>query len=371
MKWLHLGLGNFHKAHQAWYLQKLNELSPSGWEIVAFSMQRPDAARELAEQNYRYAVQAVGMNDANVTQVRSITQSGFLQTDQALLLELARDPQMGLITLTVTEKGYRPGAPAIGALATILQHRTAPLTIVSCDNLQGNGHKLEHLVREQLGADFPTCAVSFPNSMVDRIVPASPIGAPIKTEHFCQWVIENKFVSERPLLEKVGVQLVSDVAPYELMKLRLLNAAHSFLAYAGLNRGLEFVHQAVTHPELHQRLLALWQETLPLLPGINHEHASQYVQELLTRFNNPQLPHRLAQIATDGSVKLPQRILPTLFEAQKRGLPHGSLAAVVDEWARAMSLLPADLFADPWRPLAAEHELKEKILARVTPVANS
>lgn len=370
MKWLHLGLGNFHKAHQAWYAQKMAERGEN-WEITAFSMQRPDAAQELQRLGQQYQVQAVGVGSCESTTVKSITQCGFLQTDQELLRRLARDPQMTLVTLTVTEKGYRPEAPAIEAIATILKNRSTPLTIVSCDNLQSNGHKLERLVRAHMGSAFPSFPVSFPNSMVDRIVPASAAGAAIKTEAFSQWVIEDKFVAARPLLENVGVQFVDDVAPWEMMKLRLLNAAHSLLAYYGLNRGLEFVHQAVNHPACRQSLLELWEEVIPLLTLPVGVDPHDYTRRLLARFDNPELPHRLAQIAADGSVKLPQRILPSLALARERGLRHATLSSVLDEWARAMARSPAELFSDPWRPISDEARLKEKILAGVSPLAKS
>lgn len=359
-KIIHLGLGNFHKAHQAWYFDKLTPLEK--WEITAFSMQRADAARELRAQNFEYEVIALANQQEERSTIRSITKSGFIQEDEPLLLQLARDPQMTLITLTVTEKGYDLQGPALEALAKILKVRTTPLTILSCDNLQSNGEKLESLVRQKMGKHYPENLVSFPNSMVDRIVPASEKGAPIKTEIFSQWVIEDKFKSKRPCLEKVGVQFVSDVAPWELMKLRLLNAAHSFLAYYGLNRGFEYVHQAISDDDIRSKLIKLWQEIIPHLPS--ELHAQDYIEKLLIRFNNPNLPHRLSQIATDGSVKLPQRIMPSLKSARAKGAPCEMLESVIEEWTEAMTELAADLFSDPLREMKDKDMLKEELMKK-------
>jgi fructuronate reductase len=361
MKMLHVGLGNFHKAHQAWYVQRLNDLAGEHWEISAFSMQKPDAALELARANFSYDVLAVQDGRREELRVKSITQAGFLGSDQALLKELARDPEMTLITVTVTEKGYAPNAPLLLALDLILRERRTPVSIVSCDNLQANGKKLEALVRAHMDASFPAFPVSFPCSMVDRIVPASRPGEAIKTELFCQWVIEDAFVAPRPAFENVGVQFVSDVTPFELMKLRLLNAAHSFLAYWGLNRGFEFVHQVIADIEGRRQLEALFAEIIPLLdlPAGLDPHA--YVQKLLARFNNPDLPHRLAQIACDGSVKLPQRIVPSLQVALAQGRPHVLLEQTLAEWTRAMVQLPDELFSDPLRLVKDETELRRRV----------
>ncbi len=360
---LHLGLGNFHRAHQAWYFEKLNALLPTEerWEITSFSMQRPDMAREHATHGNAYEVLAVDALGEETTRVKSITRAAFLGEDEALLVELARDPSLELVTLTVTEKGYAADGPALKALELILRKRSAPLTILSCDNLMSNGHKLEKLVRERMGITFPRAGISFPCSMVDRIVPASPPGAPVKTERFTQWVVEDKFAGKRPPLEKVGVQFVPDVAPAELMKLRLLNAGHSFLAYWGLNRGFAHVHEAVAAPETRAVLEKLWNEVIPLLSLPSGSDPQGYCQRLLERFNNPRLPHKLAQIACDGSAKLPQRIVPSLLEARKRGSPHGTLALVLREWSKAMAGLPPELFTDPAKPFSGEADLWSRI----------
>jgi fructuronate reductase len=348
MKWLHLGLGHFHKAHQAWYVERLNQLG-ANWEITSLSMTRPDAALELASQNFSYEVLATDYAGSESFRVKSIKHTAFAGEATELLRQFSQDRELAVISLTVTEKGYDLNGPALRALEQLLTARTHPVTILSCDNLQHNGRKLEKLLRERMVDKFPSCVVSFPNTMVDRIVPNAPRGAPVKTERFSQWVIENDFMGVRPELERVGVQFVSDVTPYELMKLRLLNAGHSLMAYWGLNRGFEFVHQVVNDSAGRAELLALWQEVIPLLELPSDIDPRAYTETLLTRFNNPGLPHRLSQIATDGSVKLPQRIYPSLTEAKRRGSAHRVLASVEVEWRKALSELPSTLFNDPIR----------------------
>lgn len=363
---LHLGLGRFHRAHQAVYFQRLNdEFSDPRWTITAFSMRTADARDAMIAVGYRYPVVETNRESLDVVWVDRIREVGSLVLDRDLYLARMSDPALEMVTLTITEKGYcldvngaldvtlpeikadlaSPESPAtaIGALALGLVRRfssvtgetTRKLTILSCDNLRGNGDRLKSAVTRflELTGHSDVVAlvaehVTFPCSMVDRIVPAlsnenrkkyetsTGIDHPelIATESFSQWVIEDRFARPRPPLEKVGVQFVRDVRTYEEMKLRLLNAAHSFVAYAGLMRGHSYVHEVVGDPELRQWVRKLiFDEAGPML----HTDVDwrEYGERVMKRFENSKLPHSLKQIAMDGSVKIPQRLLPTIEES--------------------------------------------------------
>lgn len=385
---LHLGLGRFHRAHQAVYFQKLADLGDSRWGVTAFSMRSPGARDELRRLGCRYRVVEWVGAQRHEKVIESVRGCGDAASDRALWEAVFRDPVTTVVTLTVTEKGYtldatgaldehhpdilhdlaHPQAPrsAVGILVRGLSLRLAaggtPLTILSCDNLHDNGGKLARAVRTfaKLAGHAATVvgATAFPSTMVDRIVPAGVVGSPvdeIATEGFSQWVIEDTFAGERPAWERAGVEFVADVRPYEDMKLRLLNAAHSLMAYHGLLAGHHFVHEAVRDPAIRARVLRLWAEVTPLLelpPG--HDTAA-YCARLLERFDNPRLPHALAQIAADGSVKLPQRLWPTIEEARRRGTTHTEAAAAWDAWvefARAAVVDKKWEWQDPLRPKA-------------------
>ena len=234
---------------------------------------------------------------------------------------------------------------------------------ISCDNLPHNGATLAGLIREfSTAADASMTAwiednVTFPSSMVDRIVPATTdaditatatlLGAhdaaPVMTEPFSQWVIEDNFAGPRPAWEEAGAQLVQDVAPFELMKLRLLNAAHSAMAYLGYLAGHEFIYQASADPLFVRMVERLWDEVAPALPPLAGFDIAAYRRQLMARFRNSALPHRTWQIAMDGSQKLPQRILNTvrarLVEpgAATAGESIDTLALVVAGWMRYVS----------------------------------
>ena len=257
-------------------------------------------------------------------------------------------------------------------------------TLMSCDNLAENGRQLERLVtayveRHDAGLlPWLEAECTFPSTMVDRIVPAtteadltalaSRIGledaGAVMTEPFSQWVIEDRFAGPRPRWEHVGAELVSDVAPYETAKLRMLNGAHSLLAYCGLARGHQFVHQAIADPELHdlteQLMLAEAAPTIAAAPG---QDLALYARNLIARFANPALNHRLIQIAMDGSQKLPQRWLETLAARQAQGHQCPAILAGLHAWIlhlrgangpvddpRAAELVP---LANSANPLAA------------------
>lgn len=380
---LHLGLGRFHRAHQAVYYQKLRDAGDAQWGGVSLSMRSPEARDQLQSVNHRYPVVELSETGSKLIWVDVIQEALDAQSDFEKVLTWFCDPRIKIISLTVTEKGYclnsdgsldlnhakiqtdlaKPLNPktSIGILALGLKLRfdldLEGVTILSCDNLRENGTKLKKALSsylEKLGwsetLEDLASKTTFPNTMVDRIVPAlspektqefeSRLNLPansqlVATEVFSQWVIENNFINGRPDWESVGVEFVTDVRPYEEMKLRLLNAAHSFLAYAGLLKGYCFVHEAIADDELKilvEKLIL--EEVIPVLEIPVGFDARDYGRRLLQRFRNNELPHQLQQIAMDGSQKLPQRILPSLVEAHRKKSSHETLVVAVASWLK-------------------------------------
>lgn len=380
-KILHLGLGRFHRGHQAVYLERLCEKTGESWGVVSCSMRSPGARDELRSVHNRYPVIEFNQSGSNLIWVESIQKALDAQEDREELLSFFQSKDIELVTVTITEKGYclngkgeldlthlaiqndlkHPFEPksSIGILALGLKVRaensSAPLTVLSCENLLGNGKKLQNAILTYLSKiNWPNVlkwtedSVSFPSSMVDRIVPSLKLekilelekefnlSSPselIATETFSQWVIEDNFKGKKPSLEKVGVQFVTDVTPFEEMKLRLLNSAHSYLAYQGQLKGYQYVHEAIKNAELKEDLRTLMlEEVAPLLETPEGVNFKDYVESLLMRFQNPYLPHELRQIAMDGSQKISQRWIPSLIEAQKRKTPKKTLLKAVNSW---------------------------------------
>jgi fructuronate reductase len=274
------------------------------------------------------------------------------------VLTAVADPNNHIISLTVTEKGYtltsdnrldlnNPGVledlnigqpkTVIGFLAYGLARRETPVTVLCCDNLSHNGDVLGQAVQdfaEAAGLEIEWSKVSFPNSMVDRITPATTkaLGEvtgdlmAVATEPFSEWVIEDRFVAPRP--DWQDVQFVSDVRPHEMRKLRMLNGAHSFLAYAGILSGYEFIHETVGDPQLRRQAHGLMREAAQTLVDVSEDETEAYASALLKRFENPDLKHRLRQIAMDGSLKIPYRWCDSLraLLADKKEAPNLKLA---------------------------------------------
>lgn len=338
---VHLGLGAFHRAHQAVVFDTL------GWGVTGASLRSPAVQGAMAPQDCLYSL-VVGEEVRVIGAVREV----LLDTPQ-LIARIAA-PETRLVTLTVTEKGCRPGSRAVALLAEALARRADGITILSCDNLPRNGAVLREAVLAAAGdaADriAPNCA--FPNTVVDRIVPATEQAdiaslaertgledrAMVKTEAFTQWVIEDRFApGERPDFAAAGVQLAADIAPWEDAKLRLLNGAHSGLAYLGGLAGIDFVHEAVALPGGRRFVAALHDEaaaTLSPPPGLD---LAAYRAALLRRFADPGLRHRNVQIAMDGSQKLPQRLLVPIATRLDRGQGIEALALAVAGWMRWQS----------------------------------
>ncbi len=377
---VHLGLGAFHRAHQAPVFDALIRAGDRRWGVAAVAMRSRALAATLAAQDgfYSLAERDGGLLAPRI--IGAVVKTAVAADDPAGVVALLAAPETHLATLTVTEKGYLLPDDDItatppGLLAAALDSRRraglAPLTVISCDNRSGNGAATRAAVlaaAERLALDDAALAwiereVAFPSTMVDRITPAvteamiaessAALGledrAAVWTEPFWQWVIEDRFAGARPDLAAHGVQVVADVAHCEVAKLRLLNAAHSTLAYAGLLAGHSYVHQAIADSRLRAMVEALWDEAAATLDA-HVIDIPAYRRSLLARFANPALEHALIQIAADGSQKVPPRLLATL--AARGSAP--AVAAAVRAWIAALaSDLPLnDPLLDRLRPLA-------------------
>ncbi len=376
---VHLGIGAFHRAHMAVYVDDLLKDHPD-WAIVGASLRRPDTKEALEPQDGLFTV---AVRDASGTHHRiigSILKVLDANNEREDLLELMASPQIRIVSLTVTEKGYchdpatgeldqrhpdivhdlaNPQAPksAPGMLVEALARRKAagiaPFAVMSCDNLPSNGETVKRIVSRfaQLRDAEPgqwVADVAFPGTMVDRIVPSTtdadramiaeltgPDDAwPIMTEPFTQWVIEDHFPDGRPPFERAGAQMVADVEPFERMKLRMLNGSHSTMAYLGYLAGYEYISDVMGDDDFVRLIHGLMTEeamaTLDM-PGVD---LGAYRDQLLERFRNPALKHRTWQIAMDGSQKLPQRLLGTIRDRIAAGQPFERLGLGVAAWMR-------------------------------------
>jgi len=416
---VHFGVGGFHRAHQAMYLDSLmNQNLAHDWGICGVGLLPGDRRMRdvLRAQDHLYTliVKAPdGTRSARV--IGSIIDYLYGPDEPEEILDTLSSPDIRIVTLTLTEGGYNvhrvtgefdpsdpdighdlahPDTPrtAFGFVVESLRRRQAaglpPYTVVSCDNIPGNGHVTRTAFSGFAERRDPALAtwirehVCFPNSMVDRITPATTDadtatlqrehgvadGWPVVCEPFTQWVIEDEFNADRPPLDKVGVQLVDDVAPYELMKLRLLNASHQALGYAGYLAGYRYVHQASADPAFVAFLRGYMREearpTLPPVPGVDLD---AYIDELLVRFANPEISDTLARLCADASERIPKFLLPVIREQLAAGhRPDRAIAVVacwaryaegVDEWGQPIEVIDPDrdrlmALARRQRPLA-------------------
>jgi fructuronate reductase len=367
---VHFGLGAFHRAHQAWYTDLAMSGGDRDWAIAGVSLRSAGVAEQLGPQGGLHSLTERG-GDGEATRIVGSVREAFVgDRDHADIVRRLASPECRLVSFTVTEKGYARAADGSLDLALgeasfyplltegLVSRRDSGLpgmTLLACDNLPDNGRQLERLVCEWLAVRQPELVEWFdnecrcPNSMVDRIVPATTaadidalearIGlrdeGAVFAEPFSQWVIEDRFAGPRPGWDKVGAELVADVAPYETAKLRMLNGAHSAMAYLGLERGHAFVDQAIADPALRPLIKRLMRrEAATSFTAAEGQDLDAYADALLTRFANPALKHRLAQIAMDGSQKIPQRWLASLAVHQARGeLPEATLTALA-AWLR-------------------------------------
>jgi fructuronate reductase len=353
---VHLGLGSFHRAHQALVFEQLMSKTQTPWGVLGVAMRSTDLADALAVQGGVYSVCTSQSEGRQWQVVASILETCVAAREPQRVTAALAAPSTRWVTLTVTEKGYGPALAAlvVRGLAQRRRQGLGGLTLASCDNLSHNGALLQRLCVEHARtvdpalADWIAAHCAFPSSMVDRIVPAptaqtrldaaQALGlqddCALATEVFWEWVIEDRFMdpSDAAALRSVGVQVVDDVSAYETAKLRLLNGSHSAIAVIGAVLGLQTVDQCIRQPDLHAFIHRLMtQEVMPCLarPGLE-----AYRDALLLRFANPTLAHRVHQIATDSSQKIPQRWEPAALAQLARGGPVECLAFAAAAWMR-------------------------------------
>ena len=388
---VHLGIGAFHRAHQAVFTEDAIDVAGGDWGIIGASLQRPDVPDALAAQNELYTVETLGAR-AHYRVMGVLRAALFAPRDHTQLLAALAAPTIHAVTLTLSEKGYcldargaldlshpeiaadlvSPEAPrsAIGWLALALAERrkqgVGPLTILSCDNLGSNGEKLANAVMAFSERAHPGLAgwiatnTAFPLTLVDCIVPASDANhrrrvadalgmedqASVQREEFAQWVIQDRFAGPLPAWGQVGAEIVPDIAQYQRLKLHVLNTAHSALAYLGLPRGHAFVREAIADSEL----LAFLDEMMAreIAPALAPLDVASYWRTVKARFENPMIDHRLAQIAEDGSLKLPQRLFPLIQANARNDQPMNRMAEVVRAWLALMVATPSRDPANGW-----------------------
>jgi len=405
---VHIGVGGFHRAHQAMYLDRLmNEGRALDWGICGVGVLPSDRrmSEVMAAQDCLYTLVVKhpdGTHEPRV--IGSIVDYLFAPDDPEAVIERMADPSTRIVSLTVTEGGYNihavtgrfdesnpavrhdlePGvAPAtvFGLVVEALRRRTArglpPFVVLSCDNIPGNGDVARHsfatfagLLDPELGA-WVQDEVRFPNGMVDRITPATTAadredvasrfgiddGWPVVCEPFTQWVVEDW--PDRPPLEDVGVQLVGDVGPYELMKLRLLNGSHQALTYFGHLAGYRFVHEVCQDPLFAKFLLAYMdQEATPTLEPVPGVDLDEYKPNLIARFSNAQVADTVARLCAESSDRIPKWLLPVIRINLERGGPIALTAAVVASWARY-----AEGIDEQGEPIIVVDRLHDEVMA--------
>jgi fructuronate reductase len=346
---VHIGVGAFHRAHQAVYTAEAG-----GWGILGVAPRRPDAVEALVPQDGLYSVLERGADGDRATVYGALRDVVLGAADTERVVAAIASPSVHVVSLTVTEAAYAPGSAVIEWVARGIERRArageaGPLTVLSCDNLPRNGEVLARLVGDACGErEWLDRHVRFPSSMVDRVVPATTeadlrdvarlLGvedrAAVVAEPFRQWVIEDAFAGPRPAWEHAGALLVADSGPHETLKLRLLNGTHSLLAYVGLACGARTVAQAWGDASLSSAADALASEdlvpTLPATPGID---VGAYRAQLAERFANPRMVHTLEQIAADGSQKLPLRFAEAARSRLAAGAEPRWIALVLAAWA--------------------------------------
>lgn len=380
---IHIGVGNFHRAHQAVYLDKLfNAGLAYDWAIRGAGIKSYDAVMREKLKAQDWLTTVVELDAKGLTARVCASMLDFIENDASTLIDALTDSQIRIVSLTITEGGYfmddKTGgfnlahdeiqrdianidSPTtvfglmIAALKRRKEQNKPAFTIMSCDNIPHNGKIAKRVVSEMAAAIDGDLAqwisqnVTFPNSMVDCITPATSEQerqrlvtlfdiedqAPVFCEPFRQWVLEDDFANGRPPLEEVGVEFVADVAPYELMKLRILNGGHAAIAYPGALFGIHFVHDVMAHPLISLYLKKLvTQEVIPTLPSVPGVDFDDYFAVIESRFANPEVCDTVPRLCQDASNRLPKFILPTIVANLEQGRDCAGLALVVALWCR-------------------------------------
>ena len=380
---VHIGLGNFHRAHMAVYLDDLFAMGLChDWAILGAGVREGDARMRdaLKAQDCLSTVIELDPKGKSARRIGSMIDFLPVKPDNAALIAAMSRPEIRIVSLTVTEGGYfinaatgefdpmhpeivddavDPHKTAFGAIIAALKARraagTLPFTVMSCDNLPGNGHVTKAAVMGLAGLEDPALArwigetVGFPNGMVDRITPATgprerslaaafgladdPV--PVTCEPFRQWVLEDHFPSGRPTFEKVGVTLSSHVHAFEMMKIRILNGGHATIAYPGGLLDVEFVHEAMAHPLILGLLNKVeTEEIIPYIPPVPDTDLGDYYRLIVERFSNPEVADTERRLCLDGSNRQPKFIVPSIRDALAAGGSVEGLALVSALWCR-------------------------------------
>lgn len=381
---LHFGLGNFHRAHQAVYLDRLMNLGEGhDFAIVGAGVMASDAKMRdvLAAQDYLYTVVEQSADTSEARVIGALIDH-LPAADAAAIVAKLADPAIRIASLTITEGGYfidaktghfDPAHPAIAAdganpqapktvfgmlVAGLKARRDAgipPFTVMCCDNIPHNGHVTREAVVETARlsdpalADWIAATVAFPNGMVDRITPATSDreramlrddfgiqdDSPVFAEDFIQWVLEDNFPQGRPALERVGVEFVTDVTPWEMMKIRILNGGHAVIAYASGLMDIHFVHEGMENDLVRAFLDKVERdEIIPVVPPVPGTDVNAYYAKVAERCANPKIGDTIRRLCLDGSNRQPKFIIPTINDRLAQGLPVSGLALVSALWCR-------------------------------------
>lgn len=383
---VHIGVGGFHRAHQAVYTDRLlQQNSSEGWAICGIGLRDADRAmqRVLSDQDFLYTLIELGHDGTNkLSVIGAINDFLFAPDNPEAVIEKLADPEVRIVSLTITEGGYNvddntglfnheqpdilhdlrnPQSPRTvfgfltEALARRLERGIAPFTVMSCDNLPHNGDVTRKALLAFTTLRDPELSVwvdqhvTFPNSMVDRITPVTNESHkqwlklaydiedkwPVVCEPFMQWVLEDNFCNGRPEWESAGVQFTQDVTPYEQMKIRLLNASHSAMAYLGYLSGYRYSHEVMADPRFAAFIRNFMdQDVTPVLGEIIGIDIEAYKQTLIERFSNRQMGDQLARLCLDGSSKIPKFLIPTIHELLQQGRSLDRVALIIASWAR-------------------------------------
>lgn len=379
---VHMGVGSFHRAHQAVYLDDLLKLPETErWGECGLGVLSSDRRmyEALKPQDCLYTVVERSAHTQQARVIGSMVDYLYAPPEREAVIEKIAHPDSRILSLTITEGGYfldegtgefddkhpdiqhdllHPHTPvsSLGLIAEALDRRRRrqlpPLTVMSCDNLQSNGEVTKRVLETFSGMLRPDLRqwisqnVAFPNGMVDRITPATTPADiamlsdsfgladawPVVTEPFRQWVIEDHFCAGRPQWERVGAQIVTDVAPYEIMKIRLLNGSHLAMGYLGAIAGFTYVHEVMQDPLFLNFIEAFMEQVTPVVPRIAGTSIPEYRSTLIARFSNPTINDQVTRICSEGSAKMPKWLLPSIVDLLTQHAPTRLLSLVVASW---------------------------------------